>query len=217
VTSVSTTASEVASASPRSPKGARTRARLIEAAKDVFAEHGLADARIADITARAGVAYGSFYTYFDSKEAVFREVAEEVHGRLRAPVDDVIFARGSGKTPQERLREAIRLHFESYRDDARLLGVIEQAARLDDGNGSPLGLRANDSTEKVADSIRLLQRRGLADQSLDPWIAAAALGSMTSRFAELWLARGQLDCDFDAGVDTVTRLFVNALGLDPID
>jgi len=38
---------------------------------------------------------------------------------------------------------------------------------------------------------------------------------MTYRFAELWLAQGAVDCDFDTGVDTVTRLFVNALGLEP--
>ena len=70
----------------------------------------------------------------------------------------------------------------------------------------------NDSSE-VADSIRLLQRRGLADPELDPDIAAAALGAMTYRFAELWLAHGAIECDFDTGVDTVARLFVNALGL----
>ena len=40
-------------------------------------------------------------------------------------------------------------------------------------------------------SIRQLQRRGLADPELDPVIAAAALGSMTSRFAEFWLAQGE--------------------------
>jgi AcrR family transcriptional regulator len=214
---VSATASDATSASPRSQKGARTRARLIEAAKEIFQEHGLPDARIADIAARAGVSYGSFYHYFDSKEAVFREVADEVHGRLRAPVDDVIFARGSKLAPQERLREAMRRHFESYRDDAGLLGVIEQAARLDDDMQASLKHRSGASSDQIAESIRQLQRRDLADPNLDPDIAAAALGAMTSRFAELWLAQGQLDCDFEAALDTVTRLFVNALGLSPLE
>src|SRR5205823_5618277 len=71
-----------AAASSRSPKGARTRARLVEAAKEVFAEQGLPDARIADIAERAGVSYGSFYHYFDSKEALFREIADELDDRL---------------------------------------------------------------------------------------------------------------------------------------
>jgi hypothetical protein len=33
------------------------------------------------------------------------------------------------------------------------------------------------------------------------------------RFAELWLAEGDLDCAFDVGVDQITRLFLNGLRL----
>jgi AcrR family transcriptional regulator len=201
-------------ASVRSRKGALTRARLVAAAKEVFAESGLLDARISDITARAGLSYGSFYNYFESKEALFREVADDIDARLRAPLGEVVLVRNSKTTPQDRLRESIRRHFESYRDEAPLMGVIEQAARFDDEVRASRSQRSQESSAQIAESIRQLQRRGMADPGLDPVIAAAALGSMTYRFAELWLAQGQLDCDFEAGVDTVTRLFVNALGLN---
>jgi AcrR family transcriptional regulator len=204
---------DVAPEGPRSRKGARTRARLVDAGKEVFAEQGLLDARIADIAERAGVSYGSFYTYFDSKEALFREVAAEVGERLRAPVDEVIYARNSDVAPQDRIHEAIRRHFETYREEAGLLRAVEQAERLDDEVGASRELWRRKDTADVADSIRLLQRRGLADAALDPDVAAAALGAMTYRFAEVWLAHRSIDVDFDTGVDTVTRLFVNALGL----
>jgi AcrR family transcriptional regulator len=210
---VTATEPDLTSASPRSGKGARTRARLVQAAREVFEENGLLEARIAAIAQRAGVSYGCFYHYFESKEALFREVANEVDARLRAPLDDVIFARWSDATPQDRIREAIRRHFESYRADARLLGVIEQVARFDSQVGASRDSRYRDNTAQVADSIRQLQRHGLADPHLDPAVAAAALGAMTYRFAEFWLAQNGIDCDFDVGVDTVTRLFVNALGL----
>jgi len=200
-------------AGPRSGKAARTRARLVEAAKEVFAEHGLLDTRIADIAKRAGVSYGSFYHYFDSKEALFREIAAEVDARLRAPVDEVILPRGSAMAPQDRVREAIRRHYETYREEAQLLGVIEQAARLDEQLAAVRTKWQREDSAQVADSIRLLQRRGLADPNLDPTVAAEALGAMTYRFAELWLADQGVDTDFETGVDTVTRLFVNALGL----
>jgi AcrR family transcriptional regulator len=212
---VTATESDLTPTGPRSRKGARTRARLVEAAKSVFEEHGLLDARIADIAERAGVSYGAFYHYFDSKETLFREVAIEVDGRLRAPMEDVIFDRSSGLSPQARLHEAIRRHFESYRDEARLLGVVEQVARLDDEVRDFRERRQREDNKKVADSIRMLQVRGLADPALDPAAAAAALGAMTYRFAELWLAQGAVECDFETAVDTVTRLFTNALGLEP--
>jgi AcrR family transcriptional regulator len=199
--------------SPRSPKGARTRARLVEAAKEVFAEHGLLDARIADITERAGISYGSFYNYFDSKEELFREIAVEVDARLRAPMDEVILVRQSELSPQDRLREAIRRHYQIYRDEASLLGAIEQAARLDEVVASNRAKQQREDTSLVAESIRSLQERGFADPRLDPTVAAAALGAMTYRFAEQWLADEGLDCEFEQGVETVTRLFINALGL----
>ena len=48
---------------------------------------------------------------------------------------------------------------------------------------------------------------------LDPVIAAAALGAMTYRFAEMWLVQGGVDCTLDEGIEQVAQLFVNALGL----
>jgi hypothetical protein len=69
------------------------------------------------------------------------------------------------------------------------------------------------SSAQIADSIRRLQRHGLADERLDPEIASAGLGAMTYRFPEMWFVQGLLDCDFEEGVEQLTRLFVNALGL----
>src|SRR5688572_18694529 len=97
--------------SPKSSKGVRTRERLVEAAKEIFEEQGFLNARISDIAERAGQSHGSFYYYFDSKEAIFREVAAALDERLFAPMEEVILA-DSGLTPQDRVREAMRRHFE---------------------------------------------------------------------------------------------------------
>jgi AcrR family transcriptional regulator len=52
---------------PRSRKGTETRARLLDAAKQVFEEDGFLEARISDIAERANLSHGSFYHYFESK------------------------------------------------------------------------------------------------------------------------------------------------------
>src|SRR5271166_2773805 len=67
-------------------KGALTRARLLSAGKEIFEEDGLLEARISDITARAHVSHGTFYTYFTSKQEMFREVALKVDKELGAPL-----------------------------------------------------------------------------------------------------------------------------------
>jgi AcrR family transcriptional regulator len=199
---------------PRSRKGVQTRARLLDAAKRVFEETGFLDARISDIAERAGLSHGSFYHYFDSKEQVFREVAEAVDAELAAPLSDVVLAHGSSVPPHERIAEAVRLHFESYRAEARIMGVIEQVSRYDEHVSAVRMARHARYGEQMAESIRQLQRRKLADTALDPELTAAALGALTYRFAEMWLVQGAVDCTLDEGVDQVTRIFVNALGLD---
>jgi AcrR family transcriptional regulator len=199
---------------PRSRKGVQTRARLLDAAKGVFEETGFLDARISDIAERAGLSHGSFYHYFDSKEQVFREVAEAVDAELAAPLSDIVLAHGSAVPPRERIAEAVRLHFASYRAEARIMGVIEQVSRYDEHVNAVRMARHARYGAQMAESIRQLQRRELADTALDPELTAAALGALTYRFAEMWLVQGAVDCTLDEGVDQVTRIFVNALGLD---
>jgi AcrR family transcriptional regulator len=198
---------------PRSQKGVRTRARLLEAAKEVFEEDGFLEARISDIAERAGLSHGSFYHYFDSKEEVFREVAESVEEQLSAPLEGVILDGASHAPPQERIRKALRLHLESYRREARIMGVIEQMARYDKQVNAARMERQHKYSLQVASSIRDLQQHGLADPGLDPKIAAAVLGAMSSRFPEMWLVQGAVSCSFDKAVDQLARMFVNALGL----
>jgi AcrR family transcriptional regulator len=201
---------------PRSRKGIETRARLVAAAKEVFERDGFLDARISDIAERAGLSHGSFYHYFESKEEVFREVAAEVDKRLSAPMNTVILDPASTASPRERIREAMRLHLESYRDEARIMGVIEQVARFDEEVGRSWFERHQHYRSEMANSIRSLQRHGLVDNGLDPTITAAAIGSMVYRFPEMWFVQGLLDCDFDEGVEQFTLIFERALGLGEV-
>lgn len=202
---------------PRSRKGVETRARLVAAAKEIFERDGFLDARISDIADRAGLSHGSFYHYFESKEEVFREVAAEVDERLSAPLSSVILAPSSPAGPYERIREAIRLHLESYRDEARIMGVVEQVSRIDHEVRASRFERHHKYLIEIAESIRSLQRHGLADDRLDPLAAAAGIGSMSYRLPEMWFVQGMVDFDFDEGVEQLTLLFAGALGLKEQD
>lgn len=63
--------------SVRKEKKEETRELLKHAAIEVFHEKGIHLARVSDIVARAGVAQGTFYNYFKSKEMIFREIADD--------------------------------------------------------------------------------------------------------------------------------------------
>ena len=65
-----------------------TRDALLDAAEAVFTEHGLARATIDQITARAGVAKGTFYLYFRSKDEVVAALQERLWDQLMAAAVD---------------------------------------------------------------------------------------------------------------------------------
>lgn len=64
------------------PADPNTRIELLRAAEAVFTQHGLAAAKVEDITGRAGVSKGAFYLHFESKEDCFRQIAEAFVARL---------------------------------------------------------------------------------------------------------------------------------------
>ncbi|MDQ7774240.1 MAG: TetR/AcrR family transcriptional regulator [Elusimicrobiales bacterium] len=67
---------------PATPKGARTRERLLEASGAVFARKGCAASGVADICAAAGLAVGGFYRYFASKDEIIKALAGELRDEL---------------------------------------------------------------------------------------------------------------------------------------
>ncbi len=64
--------------------------QILDAALSVFAEHGIAEARLEEIAARAGVSKGTIYLYFPSKEELFREVVRQRVGPLIENADKSI-------------------------------------------------------------------------------------------------------------------------------
>ena len=87
----------VSAATARKPilvtaKGPATRQRLVESARYLFWERGFAGTSMADLLAHAKVNSGSFYHFFDSKEALLREVLEGYLVALRPMIVDPAYA-----------------------------------------------------------------------------------------------------------------------------
>jgi AcrR family transcriptional regulator len=195
---------------PVSARGARTRTALVQASREIFERDGFLDARITDITARAGVAAGSFYTYFTSKEealaAVLEDVEEEMlHPRLRelADGDDAISV----------IEAANRAYLAAYRRNAKLMALMEQVSHIDEDFRRLRLRRARAFTQRNARALVRLQQQGVADPGLDPQLAARALSAMVSRIAYLRYVQGFGSESPEALVSMLTRLWAGALGI----
>src|SRR5262245_1511937 len=94
-------------------KSERTRQRILDAAAEVLAERGYADARLTDIAGRAGMQAGSLYYHFASREELVGEIL-----RLGIETSWDLVATAVGRlppttTPIDRLAAAIRAHTRS--------------------------------------------------------------------------------------------------------
>lgn len=166
-------------------KGAQTRAELLQAARRVFARHGYANSKIAEIAAEAGKAAGSFYSYFDSKEQLLEEVAEQFKQQIRK--------RASGldhKLPPEQLMHRIcEVYWKTCEDHRADLAAIFQASMLDEAFAARWREIRYDGRRDLARLIRRAQREGGA-VGLHARATASALGSMMDYFCYVWLVEG---------------------------
>jgi AcrR family transcriptional regulator len=188
-------------------RGARTRQALVAGARAVFERDGFLDARITDIAAEAGVATGSFYTHFESKEAAFAAVIAEVNEETLHPRVEVAH---DPHDPVAGIKAAHREYLLAYRRNARLMGLLEQMALIDEGFRRLRLERAHTFARRNAKAIRQLQERGLADATLDPLLTAHALNAMVSRMANVVFVHGE-KIPFEALLATLTQLWSNAL------
>jgi AcrR family transcriptional regulator len=195
---------------PTSPRGQRTRAALVESARRVFERDGFRDARVVDIAREAGVATGSFYTYFERKEDAFLQVLADVREEMLQPRLEV----GDDDDPLAVIAATNRAYLKAYRRNARLMELMEQLAVVDADVRRARRERIEAFIARNARSIEALQERGLADPELDPVIAAHAISAMVSRTAALAFIVGALDVKMDRLAAQLTRLWANALRLD---
>jgi AcrR family transcriptional regulator len=165
---------------------------------------------VADITAEAGVAHGSFYSYFASRQDVFVAVMRDVGEQFRVAV---AVPPGEPRTGvQAALDRANRRYLEAYRANNVIWALAEQVATMDE-EIHRIRLRGRiEHVERVAKTIRRWQDRGLADPDIDPRTTAGALVSMLSNFAYWWLTGGD-SYDPETAAATLTSIWARAVGL----
>jgi AcrR family transcriptional regulator len=194
---------------PLTDKGQARKAELLAAARLVFERQGFLDTRVADIVAEANVAQGSFYTYFDSKDTVFRAVAQGV-------IDTMLTALHTdtrAEDPFVRVRDAMQRFVDAYRPTAGIIALIEQVGTFTpEMRDMRLALRAA-FVDRSARGIRRLQQDGIADPDLDMPVIAEVLGAMVDHTCYVWLNLGQ-KFDEDALLAALSTVWARAIGVD---
>lgn len=199
------------SGKPLTHRGEATRRRLLEAAEQVFADHGYHEASIVKITEHAGIGLGTFYLYFDGKQQIFEELVVDLNRRVRHSMAEAM-AGSADRIAAE--RAGFEGFFRFTAAHPALYRVVREAEFV-----SPETLRLHYTriVEGYEAGLRAAQADGDVDAALDPEVTAWALmgaGELIGMRYLLW----ERDADGNppaaiptAVIDDMMRFIRNAL------
>lgn len=99
----------------------KTRQKLIEVARELFAHKGLESTTMNDIAAASGRGRRTLYTYFRSKEEIYYAVIEEELERLSEKMDEVL---SMNVEPEEKVFTLIYSHLNIIKDTVARNGTL---------------------------------------------------------------------------------------------
>lgn len=139
--------SAAAGKAPRTARGEKTMRKILDAALAEFGEKGFSDSSIVSITSRAKVALGTFYTYFDSKEALFAALVQDMSRRVR---DHVAPAIAGTQDMLNAERQALASYLDFVVHNKQVYRIIDEAEFVD-----PEGFRTHYESSAARIAARL--------------------------------------------------------------
>ena len=180
---------------PRTARGEKTLRKILDAALAEFGQRGFHDSSIVGITARAEVALGTFYTYFDSKEAVFAALVRDMSGQVRDHVAPAMENAVDGLDAERRALAAYLRFVDGHKEVYR---IIDEAEFVD-----PAGFRAHYETtaDRIAARLGAARARGeiTDDGALSTEVRAWAIMGMNVFLGLRFGVWGGEDADEVAG------------------
>jgi len=149
------------------------RERIIAAAVRVFSDKGFHSSTIADVCRESGLSVGAIYTYFPSKEALFRHSCDHIAAR---GLDELAERLAGAATTAERLTIAVDLYIETIDEYAGAPGQISLVQAWAEADREP-GVREMLAArrERLVGAGQMLLYQGIAAGELPAWLDVDAV------------------------------------------
>jgi TetR/AcrR family transcriptional regulator, fatty acid metabolism regulator protein len=168
----------------QAPPGDKRRA-ILDAAITVFARQGFHSARVSDVAAEAGVAYGLVYHYFDSKDQMLNELFSERWALLLEASKEM---RRSDASPRDKLGGVASFIIESYRHEPELMKVIiVEVTRAANSFGRTHLPEIRQAYDLVAEIVSDAQEAGEFRDDVDPSFAAMLFYGAIEQLLSGWI------------------------------
>lgn len=153
---------------------------LLDAAERAFCRLGYARTTMASLAAEAQITRPTVYSYFPSKDDVFRALADRVRREFLS-----IQERASSPSPMQTIMNSLVAYLEAMTRHREMLTIIAHEALTDPTMAalrSEIFDRVNGRNSRY---VRRLAAEGIAKPVVDPEVIGEALSGITLRFAEL--------------------------------
>ena len=161
------------------------RRAILDAAITVFARQGFHSARVSDVAAEAGVAYGLVYHYFDSKDQMLNELFSERWQLLLEASHEV---QESDASPRDKLAGVANFIIESYRHEPELMKVIiVEVTRAANSFGRTHLPEIRKAYDLVAGIVADAQRTGEFRDDVDPNFSAMVFYGAIEQLLTGWI------------------------------
>jgi AcrR family transcriptional regulator len=190
------------------------RSQILDASLAEFARRGYHRTSVADLVEAAGVARGTFYLYFDSKQVIFQELLNELTGELKDAIRGVDVAPGAPPIEVQLrtiIADLLRAAF-ARRDLARV--VFHQAVGADDDADRVLKAFYGDLALWLEGSLRVGQALGWV-RPLDPHITALCCLGMLRQVLVHHLIERDDTPDYDAVAGTLVEFALRGIAAPP--
>jgi TetR/AcrR family fatty acid metabolism transcriptional regulator len=185
------------------------RVAILDAATTVFAKRGYFGSQVADVARAAGIAAGTVYLYFRSKEEILTSIFDRT---MREAIDEGRTALADVRDPIERLRHIARMHLARMGRDRNLAIVFQVELRQTTKfmeQFSKSGLR--DYLSVIQQTIEEGQARGVFRKSINARTASKVFFGALDELATNWiLSRRRYALEEQA--DDIVDLIVGGLG-----
>jgi TetR/AcrR family fatty acid metabolism transcriptional regulator len=196
-------------------KNPEKRIRILDAALKVFATRGFYNAKVSEVAREAGVADGTIYLYFESKDALLIALFEDRMQRIIARANDEL-ARSEGSV-LDKIRQAIALHLSLVVDDPDLAEFItvelRQSGKFIKEYDNP---KFTEYLRIFRDLILAGQEQGLIRRTVDARLVVRAIfGALDELLLTLSLTHRNRSVDINATVDGLCDIFFDGIRARP--
>jgi AcrR family transcriptional regulator len=183
------------------------RTQILAVAREVLAEKGLEATKVSEIVKRTGIAQGTFYLYFESKNSVIEALAKEMTDNV---FESVRQSLAESKSFESGIENGLKAAFHSMSDYRNIFTILINGCAVAAADPTEWEALFAPYYELLENYIRQWQADGEVDPQFNPKIISRLIISLSEQAVDDYYIH-ESDTPVDTYIANVTRFVIKAL------